>query len=62
MLHSLGNETARERRILCGAAVVCYSATLVSLVLIAYSLMTLALSAAGQQVAATYKALGGVAY
>jgi hypothetical protein len=62
MLHSLKNEAARERRLLCGAAVVCYSATLTSLVLIAYSLMTLALSAAGQQLAATYKALGGVAY
>ena len=62
MLHSLKNETARERRLLCGAAVICYSATLTSLAAIAYSLMTLALSAAGQQVAATYHALGGVAY
>lgn len=62
MLHSLRNETARERRLLCGAAVVFYSATLASLALVAYSLMTLALGAAGQQLTATYKALGGVAY
>ena len=62
MSHSLNNETARERRLLCGAAFVCYSATLTSLALIAYSLMSLALGAAGQQVAATYRALGGVAY
>jgi hypothetical protein len=62
MLHSHTNETPRERRLLCGAAVVCYSATLASLVLVAYSLTTLALGAAGQQLAATYKALGGVAY
>ena len=62
MLHSLKNETARERRLLCGAALACYSATLTSLVLIAYSLTTFALSAAGQQLAATYSALGGVAH
>jgi hypothetical protein len=62
MLHSLKNETARERRLLCGAAVVCYSATLTSLAALFYLLATFAMSAAGQQVAATYSALGGVAY
>ena len=62
MLHSLRNETADERRLLCFAAFACYSATLASLVAIAYSVTTVALGAVGQQVAATYHALGGVAY
>ena len=62
MLHSLKNETARERRALCCVAFVCYSASLASLTAMAYSLTTLALGAVGQQVAATYNALGGVAY
>ena len=62
MLHSHGDETARERRALCLAALVCYSAALASLTAMAYSLTALALGAFGQQVAATYHALGGVAY
>ncbi|HVF67586.1 MAG TPA: hypothetical protein VM914_07980 [Pyrinomonadaceae bacterium] len=62
MLHSLTNDTPRERRLLCFAAFACYSATLASLVAIGYSLTTLALGAVGQQVAAAYDALGGVAY
>lgn len=62
MLHSLKNETARERRALCYVAFVCYSASLASLTVAAYSLTALALGAVGQQVAATYHALGGVAY
>lgn len=62
MLHSPKNETARERRALCCAALVCYSASLASLTAMAYSLTTLALGAVGQQVAATYHALGGVVY
>lgn len=62
MLHSPKNETARERRVLCFAALVCYSASLASLTAMAYSLASLALGAVGQQVAAAYHALGGVAY
>ena len=62
MLHSSKNETARERRALCCAALVCYSASLASLTAMAYSLTMLALGAVGQQVAAAYHALGGVAY
>ena len=62
MLHSLRNETARERRLLCAAALACYTATLTSLVAICYSLATLALTAAGQKVVTAYSALGGVAY
>lgn len=62
MLHPSRNEAARERRALCLAALVCYSASLASLTALGYSLTTLALGAVGQQVAATYHALGGVAY
>jgi hypothetical protein len=62
MLHSHRNETARERRVLCCAALVCYSVSLASLTVMAYSLTTLALGAVGQQVAAAYHALGVVAY
>lgn len=62
MLHSHGNETARERRVLCCAALACYSVTLASLAAMGYSLTMLALGAVGQQVAAAYHALGGVAY
>ena len=62
MLHSHKNETARERRMLCFAALVCYSASLASLTAMGYSLAMLALGAVGQQVAAAYQALGGVAY
>ncbi|HVF42841.1 MAG TPA: hypothetical protein VM936_07515 [Pyrinomonadaceae bacterium] len=62
MSHSLKNETARERRALCCAAFVCYSASLASLAAMAYSLTALALGAAGQKVAAAYNVLGGVAY
>ena len=60
MLHTLKKETAREQRMLCAAAFACYSATLTSLVVLTYSLATLALGAFGQQVAATFNALGGV--
>lgn len=62
MLHSLKNEKTHERRALCCAALVCYSASLASLTAMAYSLTTLTLGAVGQQVAATYHALGGVAF
>ena len=62
MLHSHKNEAARERRALCCAALVCYSASLASLTAMAYALTTLALGALGNQVVATYQALGGVAY
>lgn len=62
MLHSLKNDTPRERRLLCFAAFACYSATLVSLTAMAYSLTMLVIGEVGQQVAATYHALGGVAY
>jgi len=55
------NENARERRVLCAATFTCYSAALASLAALAYSLTSLALSAAGQQVATLYTTLGPVA-
>ena len=58
MGHSLQKETADEQRMLCGIALVCYSTTLASLIALGYSLPLLALSAAGQQVAALYSRLG----
>lgn len=55
------NEDARERRVFCAAAFTCYSAALVALAALAYSLTALALSVAGQQVSALYTTLGPVA-
>ena len=54
--HEKGN--AQERRLLCAFAFACYSTALASLAAIGYSLSALALSAAGQQVASVYAALG----
>jgi hypothetical protein len=52
---------ARGQGFLCAVAFVCYSTTIGSLVALGYSLSALALSAAGQQIAAVYTTLGSVA-
>lgn len=58
MNHSPNKETAAERRLLCSIAIVCYSATLASLTALAYSLSSLALSAATQQITVMYSGSG----
>jgi hypothetical protein len=61
LTHSHDKRDARGQGLLCAVAFVCYSTALASLVALGYSLSALALSAAGQQVAAAYAALGNVA-
>jgi hypothetical protein len=57
MCYPVHEESAAEHGALCGLALVCYSTVLASLVVLGYSLTALALSAAGQQIAAGYSGL-----
>lgn len=54
MAHSQDTKAARETRLLCGIAFVCYTATLTSLVAFGYSLAVLTLSAAANRVEALF--------
>ena len=61
MRHSSKRKAEPEHRLLCGITLVCYGATLTSLVALGYSLSLLALTAAGQQTTALYLTLGNAA-
>jgi hypothetical protein len=58
MTDSLLRDTKTERGMLCGIIFICYSTALASLVAFGYSLFSLALSAAGQQIVALYTSTG----
>lgn len=60
MAHSQDAKAARETRLLCCVAFVCYSATLTSLVAFGYSLAVLAMSAAAGRVESLYTAGGNL--
>ena len=55
------HENENERRVLCAATFMCYSASFAALAALAYPLTALAFSTTGQQVATLYTTLGVVA-